>query len=573
MIAPDRSLVRSLRTQVRRAVARDANWRRQRKRVPSRWRQNLPWTKLRAVVTLGAFAAAWLGMPPERLLGFGLLWTLCVTFSRAGQIAAALSSPQLLWLPYQLPVENALWLREQRGAVVRSSGWLAADWLAVGLGYALGTGQLAWWVAAPLLGAAQGLAALALAVWAVRAWPTGPFMGGATLCWMGLIVCSQSYESVWGHAHIVTPVFRALAWCTPGGWLRALAESAVAGQVAAWAGLLGVASASVVLARAGARRLEENFSPEKIFGYGDDEAEHAPGRSLEIEATEAEGSFAPAEVALPPVSEAGRAELREKLVAELERPAALGLFARGWMERWIVRALSLRQRVLVDFLQVSPPWSWGRGWLIALVALGMLRLWQLAVGATPPVAIATVTVWVVFVLPVFGGTWRGFDGLTAFHARLGVQSLAPVGFAEVAGTMLWVNTLRLLFALPLVWLSVRYLFTVEPLGWAQSLNFTLQIAVLVAVVQPFRVIVAFSKTTNDTSARWWFTALIGLAAMVFLVGSVMMGVLVAAAVEGVEAWIGLGAWLVLSYLLLLGYGAAYRWAVFDLVNTSGERAG
>jgi hypothetical protein len=533
----------------------------------------LPWSKLRGIVPVGVLLAAWAGMPPERLLGFGLLWTMCVVFVRAGQIASALGDPSLLWLPFQLPVAPKMWLQEQRRAVFRSGAWLGLDWLAVAVGYGLGTGQVSWWLIAPLLAGAQGLAGLALAAGAVQLVPRAAFAAGATFCWLGLIVCSQLYESSTWHARLVAPLFGALNWLSPAGWLRTSAEAAVSGDWRGWLAMGLIGAGAAWFARRSARALEARFSWERVFGYGDE------GKELEFEDRElmTRGVDEPAvseraSVAPPPLSPAGRADLRTRLRAELGRPEGAGLFARGWLGRVVVRGLSVRQRVIVDFLRLSPPWGWGHGWWITLALTALLRLWQLAGGSHELAAITIIGAWVVLLLPVFGGVWRGFDGMTLFHARIGMQSLAPVGFGETAATMLRVSAIRIVVALPLVWLGVGYLFTAEPLGFWAALNRTLQISLLVAALQPFWVIVAFSKTTNDTSARWWFTLLIALMAGFFLIGSVTVFIAVAAAGANATAWFGVAGWLAFSHLALLVYGFAYRRGIFDLVNTTSERS-
>lgn len=562
MIAPSKSVVRAWRRRVRAAVAGNAGWKRQRTRAPSRWRHNLPWSKLRGVVTIGAFFAAWLGMSPERLLGFAVFWTVCVTLVRANQIASTLHAPEVLWLPFHWPVANRLWVSEQRRAVIRASVWVAADWGAIALGYAMGTGQLVWAATAPLLGVAQWAAALAVAAWTAKEMPRAPFLFGATASWVGIIVCAQLYEKPWAHEHLVGPFFAAFNWATPAGWLRQLGEAAVAGHAAAWAGMIAAAAGGIWVARKSAAVLEGSFSFETAFGYGTEAETELPLH--DNSETEAEEAGA---LELPPLSEAGRAALRAQLASELAKRAAEEFAARSWLERLVWRGLSGRQRVLVEFLRVSAPWSWGRGWFVGLGILVLARIWQFAGGSVEVAGLSAIAAWVFFVLPVFGGTWRGFEGATVLQARIGLQSMAPAGFGEIAWTMLWVNALRTMLALPLIVLSVRYLFTVEPVAWARALNVALQVAVFVLTIQPIWVIAAFSKTTNDTTARWWFTLLLGVAAALLLVSLVVGGVVIAAAFHQWELWIGVGVLLGTAHTLLFLYGCAYRARIFDLVNT------
>lgn len=568
MIAPHRDAVRRLRRRVRAAVAANATWRKQRRQLPSAWRRNLGWSQLRFLIPIGALLVAAAGMSPQRLLSIGLLWTFCVTLVRANQIADVLGSPAVLAVPFHLPVEDGLWLREQSRAIARSACWLALDWLAVATGYAYGTGLVSWLIAAPLLAWAQGTAAVALAVWAVVLLPRAPFMYVAGAGWIAIIVSAQTGEHHWLQVQVVDPLFRGLAWLTPGGWLRQSAEVAVHGNPLGWAGLLLGGAGATWAVKAGAAVLRANFSPERIFDY---ENEPEPDASRPAPAPASGALDEPNQAAIhapPPLSEAGRTRLRARLATQFERPAGADLAARGWLEHVVVRTLTSRQRVVADFLRLTPLWSWSRGWLVGLVMLALARIWHAAGGDPLVTGLVTIGAWTGFVLLVFGGVWPGFNGLTIFHARIGIQSTAPAGFAEIAFTMLRVNAVRTAIGLPLVLLGARHLFVSEPLAWMEAANLALQIGAFVVMIQPIWVIAAFSKTTNDTSARWWFTLLIAGTIGLLLLGMLASGVLIAATRNDSAPWISLAVLAAATHTVLLGYGAAYRWGVFDLVSAS-----
>ena len=87
----------------------------------------------------------------------------------------------------------------------------------------------------------------------------------------------------------------------------------------------------------------------------------------------------------------------------------------------------------------------------------------------------------------------------------------------------------------------------------------------VLTVQPLWVIGAFSKNSNDSSARGWFTALLMLALLggVMLVGAAGVALF---AVDGVlPAIVASAVLLIYTYGALLLYGWAYNRGIFDLV--------
>jgi hypothetical protein len=560
MLSADRSAVRRLRQRVRAAVKASPALRRQRRAVPTAWRRQRAWSVLRWVVPLGVFAAAATGFPVERLVALGVLWTLCVTFWRAAQVAAV-GNPDALWIPYHWPVENAVVFDYHRTGWLRSAGWLAFDWLALGAGFAVRGLGAEWWALAPLLAWSQGAVALAVALWAVRRAPRVPFGGGATLCWMLLIVCSQLYENHGAYAVFVGPLLAALRWLTPGGWLATAMSAAAGGAVWGWFVLVALGLAATLAIRPGLAALRDNFSLEAIFGYDDQD------NPLPAFATDAgPAGDEPAEPAfVPPADPVDVAALRARTAAVLTEPAALAVFSRGPFEQVLVRLLSQRQRVLLDYLRPSALLSWGRGWCFALAAVVAARL-LLVAGFDEWWGVLTAALGLgLLALPLFGGTWRGFDGVQIFGARVGVQSFLPVGFWEIARVRLAVCGLRTLAAWPLLVLAIRYGVVAPMISWEIALDYSLRLSALVLAVQPVWVVAAFSQTTNDTSSRWWVTLLIGLGLLGTVFGALILGVLTVAMDNFAGAATGCAALLCLTHAGLVAYGWAMRRGWFDLV--------
>lgn len=575
MIAPDRQLVRRLRQQVKARVDASPALRRARRQARgSRWRRQYGWAQLRSGVPVLAFFLMWSELPAELLFALATVWTLGITFLHAALTANALHDPAYLWIPFTLPVDNDRVFRHQRTLILRSASWLAFDWLALGCGHALRTGELTAWFAAPVIGVAQGAVALALTLWAVRFAPRGQaYTLAAMVTWVALFICARFYGHGVIHENFIAPLLGFLRQALPVGWLLSAFSDAVAGGVVGWAALVGGVAAAVFAIERAWEALRKEFSPERVFEYEATPAADTGATLWTSAPADATPSSAAAvapqlqELAPPaPPPIADLAAVRAELVERLDAPAGLTLFARGWLEAGIVRVLTPRQRVLIDFLRPINRWSWGLQWLVALGMLMIAAVLQRVPGNGAVAGLVAAGALVAFALPLFGGTWAACSGITFAHQRVGMQSFVPAGFWEIARLMLTVNALRILAALPLLLLALRHGFTPVPLPWGEALFYSLGLAGIVLATNPIWVLLAFSKTTNDGSSCWWFGLLMVLGFVMGLVAFVLVIMVFFAAFAFEYPIVALGLFLLGTHALLAGYGLAYRRGVFDLIT-------
>lgn len=569
MIQPDRKFVRRLRRQTRAAVRTNPVLRRRRRKAPSLWRRHLTWPALRFVVPFFAFFTTCTNPSLSNLLPLAMLWTLCVTLSRAQQITNALHSPVALWVFYQLPVSDHAVARHQQTVILRSSLWLGLDWLGLTLGFALQQSTVSAWALVFLAPPVQWGVALAVALLLVRFWPRLPYGVGLSLGWFALIIGTQLQANAYFRETFYLPLLAALHWLTPAGWLSWALYAVLQGWYLGWLILCGVGLAAVLGLRPLSRMLQQRFKLNPVFGYDavatdsklpDTVSGALPAETLPETAPPPPLPSAPVRVMSPDEL----ALLRQYLSSHLTQAAGLQLFTRGWLERIITRALPLRLRTLSDFYRQGNQLSWSRGWLIALGLLVLGRGMQYAAFQPVWIGALTIAALVIFALPIFGGIWPGLDDAGVSSRPIGHHSFLPIGFWETSRLMLSVNALRSLAAFPLVALGVHQGFTSVRLAWPETFWWSLIVTIGVLAIQPLWVLGRFSKTTNDTSARWWFTLCMILAgAGLLLATAVAIGVLAAASPLGsILVWTGL---LLYTHSLLLVYGWAHRCGVFDLI--------
>jgi hypothetical protein len=568
VIVPDATFVRRLRTRVRASVKASPALRRERKRTKIGWRHRHSW--LRALRFLGPVVVVVMvltGVAPEKAGAVLVLWSALITINRAGQLAELLHAPGPLSVFYFFPTTNDAVFRHQVGLAVRSSLWLGADWLALGLAVAIRSSSSAAWCAAPLFAVAQWAVALAVAATLVRWRPRLPYGLFATVLYLLFFITVRTFDAPSAISNYAGQVLRAFERATPAGWLERAFTGAVQGDALGWCVPLGLGAAAGALLwwHWSARRL--TFSLERIFNY-DANAPADPAEPRWISADAAPDDYFPqTDEPLPPAEPTAPVDLAAfagALSHVLDQPAGLALFRRGVLERVVTRLLTLRQRTLVDFLQPQG-FGWSRGWLLALALIAGARLLHV-VGFSGgwPVTLVFGSVG-FFALPLFGGTWLGFNARDAIQARIGLNSFAPVGFWETARLLLTVAALRCLAALPLLLLAIRFGVEAAPLPWSESLGWAIRVLVAVLALQPLWVIVAFSKNSNDSSSRGWFTALLVLALLagVLLVGAAGVALF---ALDGIRPALVAGAILLgYNYGALWFYGFAYNRGVFDLV--------
>ncbi len=561
---PDKQLVRRLRTAVRAAVRTNPVLRRQHKKPPGIWRRQLGWPTLRGVVPLVLFGAGWLGAPVSTLLAYGALWTLCVLFSRATRLATPLGSHEALWTYYQLPVSNAAVFRLLTREWFLGSLWLALDWAALAAGLALRQGGLLPVLLIPLLAETQWAVHISLAAWAVRRWPRLPYGAGLFLTGVLFFACVQSYEKAWAQAAFIGPTLKFALYLTPGGWLGQNYLAAAAGSWPAWFGLVALGTICALLIRPAITTMEAGFRMEPLFGYGSSDSATpdqalVPPRSIQIPA---EDTLEPAGPDLSRLPAPDSAQIRARLRELLSRPSG-HVLANGTVESLIRHTLTRRQQHLLEQLRPNPPLGWSRGWVFALGGIVLARLLLLAgLDAAWCGIFVAVTVGVLG-LPAFGGMWSGLEAAGNFQYSTGLQAYLPVGFWESVRLMLQINLVRLFAGLPLLLLAVKFGFTDVPLSWTEAWHWSWRVLALLAALQPIWCIVAYSKNTNDSSARWWFATLLVFAIFSGLFILIGGGVALFSVSETGPALAIGGALILFFSLLLFCYGLAYRFGVFD----------
>ena len=568
MISPDSQFVRRLRHRVRAVVKASPSLRRERKRAKPSWRHRAyRWQALRFLVPSIVLVMALTNATPERVGAMLVLWSAMIAINRAAQLSELLHGPRSLWAFYHLPTTNDNVFRHQTGLVMRSSLWLGVDWLAFGVAVAIRTSSVTVWFAAPLFVFAQWSVALALAATLVRWRPRLPFSLGTTVLYLVFFITLRTLDTPTAVAGYAGQLLHAFEWATPAGWLFHGFTRVMLGNALAWCLPLGLGTAACALLRWHWSALRLRFSLERIFNYDSiSPIDPTQPRWVPEDAAPEDYPLRDDEP-LPPAEPPAPVDLPALIAVlnhTLDQPAGLALFHRGAIERVATRLLTLRQRTLVDFLQPQG-FGWTRGWLIALALITTARLLlTLGMPGGWPTAVAFGGVG-LFALPLFGGTWLGFNAQDSFHVRIGLNSFAPIGFWEITRLLLAVAALRCLAALPLLVLAVRFGIEPSPLPWGESFGWAIRGLVAVLTVQPLWVIGAFSKNSNDSSARGWFTALLMLALLggVMLVGAAGVALF---AVDGVlPAIVASAVLLIYTYGALLLYGWAYNRGIFDLV--------
>jgi hypothetical protein len=365
---------------------------------------------------------------------------------------------------------------------------------------------------------------------------------------------------------VFEPLLRFLLVFTPAGWLAKSYTDAVALHPVGWAGLLGAAFVSSLLIAPALQALRRDFRLEPIFGYATAAAPLA-GPSVYLPAQNSADppldEVDPVDPASLPPPDVPALHLRLKELLGAEPASNL---TRGWLEGRIRACLSARDKILVEALRLTPAWSWSRGWVIALGLIVCARL-GLVADLAPfwPAAITTIAL-ALFALPVFGGVWCGFNTAPSLYFEVGQHSYLPIGFWESTRVMLKVNLLRMAAGAPLLLLGLRYGYEIDYVTWPMAGGLLWRVLTVLVVLQPFWIAVNFSKTTNDSSARWWFSGLL-IAAVVASLFVIVIGAVMMFSVWD-EAWVLFVPVLLLLYAagLFAGYGLAYRLGVFDLMK-------
>ncbi|PTX96540.1 hypothetical protein [Opitutus sp. ER46] len=571
MITGDRQVVRRLRRRVRAAVKADPALRRERRRVGRRrLTRPLSIALLRWLVPFVVASAAVSSPQPAAVLPYLVLWTLALTLLRAGQCADLFHSGASLWIFSFLPARDEAVFRHQVTLLARTAVWLAVDWLALGVVLAARTGTPAGWVAAPVFALAQYLTALAVA-WGLARWrPQLPFgtIGGLFAGGTWLLL---QFGNAFG-ARFTTPLLGTLSLATPGGWLATAQADAVAGGWWGWLLVLTLGTASAVCLWRALHAGERDFRVGALLDETEsaNEPSFAAEEDAAIQAADAAGRapFSPDLFAAPGSSETPHAgddgAWRERIDDALTTAPGLALFRRGWLEAGVTRLLSPRQRVLVDFLQPQGA-RWGRIWLFAFVfalAAPLLR----AAGQTGEWLVwFPVVALIAALLPPAMGGWTGLQGVISSNGIVGIHAFLPIGFGELSGTLLRVSALGTIAALPILWIAIQFGFAPTPLSALQTFGLVVRAAVVAFALMPVWTILSISKSTNDTSGRWFFTLAVLFVLSIAVLVAITVGVALFVA-EAVWAALALSAILLGTSASLLGlYGWAWGRGKFDLI--------
>lgn len=467
--------------------------------------------------------------------GFMTLWTFVVTAARIQQVANACHFPGELWLFYSWPLSDDDVFAHQRRLVLRASLWLGLDWIVFGCVLALRTAD------PTLLAAGQWAAALSIALFMGRIFPRFPYTWISTGLGILLFVGGQFAAKNPALLRYLDSIHQVLLAATPGGWLLQSWQLIAAGNAFGWLALVLLSGSAAATLGIGARLVRAAFNPETIFGY-----HTAP----EIEAGDAP-SDAPAAPSIPVAP--------DRVRAALDTPSGRAFTARGPVERSLGWFLTRRQRVLVDFM--FPGGSpWHHRWMIAAILLTLaFVLRQTAPGfAAIPALLA-----MLFALPVIGGRWSGFTSIAFFQTQIPLLAYAPVGFREIAGLILKINTLYCLLALPIVITGMALGLEPADASPLWSLDHGLRVTAILLALQPIFVIGKFSANSNDSSAGKLFTLGIAFVILAGLVVGISLCVVAMMTDRFPVALACIGSLILLTHALLALYGFAWGRGWFD----------
>ncbi len=561
-MTPDRQLARHWRDRARALVRAHPVLHQFRRKPPGIFRRKRVGNLFRGFVPVIFFSFGLGGAPVELLLRYGALWSVCVFFSRATQLVASMQPSEKLWFYFQYPVADADACQVMHRDWLKTTIGYACDWLGLGLGVAIGQASVTLGVFSVFLAAAQTGAMVCMALWSVRKFPRVPYGLGLAFSAVLLFSVIKLQEH---HVTAVQPVLDLALYATPGGWLAQSFAGAGERHWSAWLGLIGVGAATWLLVPPALALLRRDFRLEPLFGYENQFlANHATVSGAEDSMVDdrAWEEPGPDPATLPTVD---AKDVRERLRDCLSGPVT-PLLCAGPLEKLIRSTLRRRQRVILEQLRPAVVKGWSKGWLTALISILFARVLQ--AGGLDPAWCSGIMVIAVglFALPLFGGTWAGFQAAPNFQCNIGLHSFYPIGFWESAGLMLQIHALRIVAGLPLLVAVIKFGFTPEPLSWSETWDWSARVLAGIVAIQAIWPIYFFSKTTNDTSSRWWFTVLMALALFVGIAGAVTIFIAFAAQVEFADAMICAAALNLYTFSLMTGYGLAYRFGIFDLMS-------
>jgi hypothetical protein len=216
--------------------------------------------------------------------------------------------------------------------------------------------------------------------------------------------------------------------------------------------------------------------------------------------------------------------IRERWSAEV-RPS------RPWLDDFIHRNLSARERVVCFLLCGSDLTYWTQWWIrgskVAMIPVALMFV----AGYVPDWLVLIPAVIALMVgIPIFGGTWSGFADVWSSGKLAPFYAAFPVGFREISSLILKVNVIRILAWTPGILLVFVSAGNVVEAGPLKAAWFGVHFLFIAICIQPFMVIGKFSKGSSDSKSWRWPGVLViastfvlalvflGLAAPLFFVG-------------------------------------------------------
>lgn len=442
---------------------------------------------------------------------------------------------------YQLPLTDAEIFRVRWRVTWRK----ALAWTPVysGAGAALAllcAESTAGWLTLFLLPSLQYLLALAVALH-LAAWKPD----WSRVCFVGYAL---AVSIAYGWKELTTwvePVVRMAWWVPPFGWLNyALVRPVLDSDWLALVLLIPIASI-VATTPISWRRLHDNFqlNESTIVADEPDDSEFSPtGRRL------------------------GPTELADSVREGTSLRQAASIADAGWLERWVYRWWTPRERVVAEFFAPSQP-GWSRVfrrmiWLF----LPLLAVLMLFAHHHQIIVVIAITAPIFTAVPVLGGYWPGFAKRPAGGQYTPMFALYPIGFGEALRMILKANLLRLAVAAPFL-LALGAAASWRMTGSvAGGLTIGVKTLALYCTAMPLVGVLRFSESTNDTNRL----SLVRLFLLVPFIPTLIGGVVVSMAENAKTSLLGLVICAVSSLVLTHAYGRGWARGRFDLLSSQGE---
>ncbi len=531
----DRRFERAMGARVRAAVRRTPALRREQRRVRSSRRRDISPATLRGLLTVllavGLTSLGTHGASLDALLGLLALWCAGFTADAAQRLRFHLYlAPEILVLALQPIPDDAIFSQQWR-RFVRRTGWILAD-IAAALIVVCAFAQASFiqWLTVVPCALALWMSVVSIATIFVRLRPRANF--GALSSGLFLLIVSTVVAGFYlpdATARMLDGASGPLYLLPPFGWICYVVRQAVLGPEALpLLILLPVALLAPGLHRA-RQRLRLHY---QLFAS---EPPSAPDATSPEDASE---PLAPdAAPAATPELGTGPMPSRPKFTPEQlavvrtawQRPARPWGHA-DFVERWVVRHLSRRERDLAELLTAG-----NTDWTLTLRRATILMLASLLAAVT----LGPSGHWLCYVglyfamttgVPLLGPPCVGLSIVRMAGSSFPACAGLPLGFRETARLLLKIGIIRILALVPIGLTAGAALGELTGHQWTSGLAIALKVVFLLIGWQPIGVALQFSQGTNDTRGSTrrqlkFFVAfgpialaMIGLSATAFAVG-------------------------------------------------------